>query len=65
MAAEQEANMFAMCLLMPEEWLRNDLQDKKIFDLESDAAIPALAERYDVSVQLMTLRLCQIGVIKL
>jgi len=61
---DSEANYFAMELLMPEDWLRADLGDKKVFDIESDPAIGILAARYQVSEQLMTLRLVQIGVLK-
>jgi len=61
---EQEANYFAMCLLMPEDWLRADLKGKMFFDTESDPAISVLAKRYQVSEQLMIIRLVQIGVLK-
>jgi Zn-dependent peptidase ImmA (M78 family) len=53
---EIEANAFAANLLMPASWLRNDLEGAS-FDLENETQISSLAERYQVSVQAMTVRL--------
>lgn len=53
---EIEANAFAANLLMPASWLRGELTDQSI-DLNDDSEVAALAEKYDVSVQAMMLRL--------
>lgn len=58
---EHEANYFAMCLLMPEQFLRKDLAEMDGIDLTEDQPIRKLAQRYGVSVALMTLRLSQLG----
>lgn len=53
---EIEANAFAANLLMPAVWLRNDLKDDTI-DLNAEDEVRLLADRYQVSVQAMMLRL--------
>lgn len=53
---EIEANAFAANLLMPALWLRSDFRGSE-FDLENEDQIGALAERYQVSVQAMIVRL--------
>lgn len=58
---ETEANYFAMCLLMPEKFLRADIA--KLKKMELDEVAETLAKKYKVSVAIMTLRLGQIGVI--
>ncbi|MHC4620567.1 MAG: ImmA/IrrE family metallo-endopeptidase [Planctomycetota bacterium] len=58
---EREANYFAMCLLMPEDWLHHELAGQPPFDIESDERIAELAKHYGVSVQLMMMRLHQLG----
>ena len=55
---EVEANAFAAELLMPREWLEKDLQGKE--DLE-DEEVVALAKRYEVSIQALTIRLQSLG----
>lgn len=65
---ELEANYFAMCLLIPESLLNDDLESDEFappFDIESDKRIEELAKRYKVSAQLMTYRLIDMGKIKL
>ncbi len=57
---ENEANYFAMCLLMPEEFVRAEVRKMGGFDIEDDRAMSALASKFGVSVTLMTLRLGQI-----
>ena len=58
---EIEANQFAAELLMPAEWILNDVSERHI-DFESDnEAITELAAKYDVSVQSMTIRLSALG----
>lgn len=61
---EREANYFAMCLLMPEEWLRADVEKAGGIDIGDDAAMAKLAKRYKVSVALLAIRLGQIGALK-
>ena len=61
---EQEANYFAMCLLMPEQFVRVDITAMGGIDLTEDRQIRDLAKRYQVSVAMMTLRLAQLGLLK-
>lgn len=59
---EKEANYFAMCLLMPEDLLNKEI--KRMggnFDIEDGKAIKRLADKFKVSVAVMTLRLGQIS----
>lgn len=53
---EIEANRFAAELLMPKDFLEADL-DKYDIDIEDEAAIKQMADRYGVSLQAMTLRI--------
>lgn len=53
---EIEANAFAASLLMPEEFIRNDVRRMQI-DFEDASQVEALAKRYRVSPQAMTFRL--------
>ncbi|MEI9922780.1 MAG: ImmA/IrrE family metallo-endopeptidase [Bradyrhizobium sp.] len=53
---EIESNAFAAALLMPEIFLRKDTAGL-ILDIDDEARAQALAKRYDVSAQAMTLRL--------
>ncbi len=57
---DQEANYFAMCLLMPEQFVREELK-KKEFNLMDDKAITELAKRFQVPVTVMTVRLIQLN----
>jgi Zn-dependent peptidase ImmA (M78 family) len=61
-AREIEANQFAAELLMPLKFLRRDINRIKA-DLEIDDAIAALAKRYGVSSQAMTIRVSALGMI--
>lgn len=54
---EAEANLFAMCLLMPEDLLRDELDKWKSFDLISDKDTITLAKKFQVSVPMMAFRL--------
>ena len=56
---EKEANLFAMELLMPEKFLREDVGPDGI-DIFDDAAINQLARRYKVPTAAMTARLVQL-----
>lgn len=57
---EAEANTFAATLLMPEDLLATDL-DGKVIDASDDSAVRALAQRYRVSQQALTIRLSDLG----
>lgn len=56
---DEEANAFAMELLMPEEWVR---RDAKGIDLLDTLAVEKLAKMYQVSVPLMSFRIGQLMV---
>lgn len=58
---EQEANLFAMELLMPAEWLRADVQKLGGVDIEDTNTIHKLAKKYRVSDSVMVLRLGQLS----
>jgi Zn-dependent peptidase ImmA (M78 family) len=62
---EREANIFAMCLLMPEDFIRRDMDGVKEIDLIEDKRIKALAKRYGVTEQMMVMRLCELGYLRL
>jgi Zn-dependent peptidase ImmA (M78 family) len=59
---EIEANAFAAALLMPEDYLRDDLRSKS-FDMYDEAAVRRLAQRYQVSVQALTIRLMELDLL--
>ena len=61
---EIEANRFAAELLMPYDLITADL-DRYQIDIEDDDQIRALAEKYGVSAQSMTLRLTNLQLLKL
>lgn len=59
---EREANLFASEILMPVDFLREDLQDSKQMDIEhDDVFLRELASRYQVSRQAMVYRLTNLG----
>lgn len=60
---EMEANQFAAELLMPIQFLANDLKQMPV-DIESDELIGKLALRYHVSLQAMTIRLSTPGLLR-
>jgi Zn-dependent peptidase ImmA (M78 family) len=60
---EVEANAFAAALLMPEEFLRGDLKSH-VIDMFDEVAVKKLAERYRVSVQALTIRLMELGLLR-
>lgn len=60
---EIEANTFAATLLMPDEFLRRDLQGRAI-DAMDEAAFRRLAQRYKVSQQALTIRLMELGLLQ-
>jgi len=53
---EVEANQFAAEILMPLDFLKNDLSEKSI-DIEDDLGVRSLSKKYMVSMQAMTYRL--------
>lgn len=56
---EIEANAFAVELLIPRDWIKKEpILQKAIIDYEKD--IEELAEKYQVSILLMTFRLQQL-----
>lgn len=59
---EREANEFAACLLMPRDFLREDLAHGPI-DVSDDDAVRKLARRYKVSAQALTIRLMALGLV--
>lgn len=66
---EREANAFAIALLMPEKHVRRELSKLDIhedieLDFESDKRIKKLADKFEVSEQLMLIRLSQLGFFK-
>lgn len=63
---EEEANAFAMALLMPAAWLKKDVEKirKERGGLDEEH-VEWLAKRYQVSIVMMTLRLCDLGYRKL
>lgn len=65
---EIEANGFAAALLMPAKQLREDFKKYRAdsiecFDYEDDELASALANRYNVSLQAMVIRLTRLGLI--
>jgi Zn-dependent peptidase ImmA (M78 family) len=61
---EKEANLFAAELLMPARFLERDIADMKSMTLLDEAAIGALAAKYEVSTQALTFRLAYLGFIR-
>lgn len=59
---EAEANAFAMELLMPEPFLRADIEKLGGVAVDDEAAVTMLAKRYRVSPTVMALRLGQLTV---
>jgi Zn-dependent peptidase ImmA (M78 family) len=61
---EKEANLFAAELLMPIRFLASDVNEIT-FDLEDEAVLERLAEKYAVSTQAMTFRLAYLGYVQI
>lgn len=59
---EVEANQFAAALLMPEEWLRAEIETRSFGAIDVDEIVASLAERFKVSVQAMDFRLTNLGI---
>jgi Zn-dependent peptidase ImmA (M78 family) len=62
---ENEANLFAAELLMPAQFIQEELAEIELLDLENDAVISSLADKYNVSRQAMTFRLSYLGYVQL
>ena len=60
---EIEANLFAAELLMPECLVKDDVLNLEDWDLTDEKEIKALASKYRVSVQAMTIRLTHLGLL--
>jgi len=59
---EREANMFAVCLLMPESLVRAWIGEHKlVLDYGDDEGIKAMAKTFGVTVTLAAVRLHQLG----
>lgn len=59
---EIEANTFAAALLMPEAFLKSDVAGRRM-DIADEHAVRALARRYEISPQALTIRLVELGLI--
>jgi Zn-dependent peptidase ImmA (M78 family) len=59
--AEREANLFAATLLMPHDFLEQDLTGSEFFDLLDDAILFDIARKYGVSTQALVIRLKNLG----
>lgn len=57
---DREATAFALELLVPREWLLEDITKLGAFDIEDEWKLKKLAARYRVSVPVMTFRLGQV-----
>ena len=63
---EEEANYFAMCLLMPEELIREEVKDVPQIDIvEGRTGLKELAHKFAVSEPMMLARLIQLEMIQL
>jgi Zn-dependent peptidase ImmA (M78 family) len=60
---ESEANHFAASLLLPRAFLRDDLHDTPV-DISDDRQVRALARKYQVSAQALTIRLVSLNLIR-
>lgn len=58
---EQEANAFAAALLMPEEFVRQKIEES-LFDLSDEESVKKLARAFNVSISAMTYRISNIGI---
>lgn len=58
---EIEANYFAVCLLMPEHMVHAEFAKLTPAERDIDRIFPILAERFQVSQQVVALRLADLG----
>jgi Zn-dependent peptidase ImmA (M78 family) len=61
---EREANLFAYELLMPtrfvHEWINEHYPKRQAIDALDDAMIQHMAEDFQVTIQMATIRMCQL-----
>jgi Zn-dependent peptidase ImmA (M78 family) len=62
---EREANLFAAELLMPEKFLKQELEGKELDILGGSGFVHTLAKKYRVSTEALTFRLANLGYITL
>lgn len=62
---EKEANLFAAELLMPANFLKQDVPEIDLLDLFDEDGLKNLAEKYQVSIQALTFRLAYLDYIQL
>lgn len=58
---EIEANYFAMCILMPEHMVHAEFAKLSKEDRDIDRVFKVLSERFQVSTQVVALRLNELG----
>lgn len=58
---EQEANLFARSLLMPEHMVRSFCAEKRIRDMADDRQIRRVAEAFKVPIAIAAIRLSEIN----
>lgn len=63
--ADREANCFARCLLMPESFVLSELKKMGKIDLTDPRQSKNLADRFGVSEPMITIRLVELGLIKI
>lgn len=59
---EKEANYFAMCLLMPEKLVRQEVEKRKPISLTDDKFLLDMAKTFDVPISAMAVRLAQLKI---
>ena len=62
---ERDANQFAAELLMPELMIRAQFKETPVQDVDDPESLKLLADRFEVSVQAMTIRLANLGLVSL
>ena len=62
---EQEANFFAAELLMPRQFIKDDVEKVKQLDLEDGKVLAQLSNKYEVSTQALLFRLPNVGYVRL
>jgi Zn-dependent peptidase ImmA (M78 family) len=58
---EEEANAFAVELLMPESFVRREIQRIGGIDIDDEKTIKTLAKKFGVSPSLMAMRIGQLS----
>jgi Zn-dependent peptidase ImmA (M78 family) len=60
---EIEANAFAAALLMPGDWIKQDLRGRNVDALFGDRSLEKWARKYRVSQQALSIRLMNLGLL--